>query len=93
MPSLGGSPRHAEIDTTQTVVADFAHLTTAGEMGSGFLKGTTQFTGIRLLTQTVPATRESNVLLHRGLADHYGERHAHDAVGILKVVCAAFPTA
>jgi len=33
------------INTTQTAVADFAHFTTAGEIKSGFLKGTTKFTG------------------------------------------------
>ncbi|MEZ4865719.1 MAG: hypothetical protein R3C14_30685 [Caldilineaceae bacterium] len=33
------------INTTQTTVADFANFTTAGEIKSGFLKGTTKFTG------------------------------------------------
>ena len=33
------------INTTQTTVADFANFTTTGEIKSGFLKGTTKFTG------------------------------------------------
>ena len=34
-----------QINTTQTVVADFATFTTAWEIKLGFLKGTTKFTG------------------------------------------------
>jgi hypothetical protein len=34
-----------KIHTTQTAVADFAKFTTAGEITSGLLKGTTTFTG------------------------------------------------
>jgi len=34
-----------QINTTQTTVADFANFTTTGEIKSGFLKGTTEFTG------------------------------------------------
>ena len=34
-----------KINTTQTVVADFTNFTTAGEIKSGFLQGTTAFTG------------------------------------------------
>jgi hypothetical protein len=52
---IGGAltwPRLAEakgqchkINTTMTSVADFSNFTTAGEIKSGFLKGTTKFTG------------------------------------------------
>ena len=34
-----------KIHTTQTAVADFSTFTTAGEIASGLLKGTTKFTG------------------------------------------------
>jgi hypothetical protein len=34
-----------KINTTMTAVADFSNFTTAGEIKSGFLKGTTKFTG------------------------------------------------
>ena len=34
-----------QVNTTQTTVADFANFTTTGEIKSGFLKGTTKFTG------------------------------------------------
>jgi hypothetical protein len=34
-----------KIHATQTAVADFARFTTAGEITSGLLKGTTKFTG------------------------------------------------
>lgn len=34
-----------KINTTQTAVADFLNFTTQGEVKSGFLKGTTLFTG------------------------------------------------
>jgi hypothetical protein len=47
---MGSAPAEAdgrchEIHATQTAVADFAKFTTAGEITSGLLKGTTTFTG------------------------------------------------
>src|SRR5262245_28127739 len=41
----GGKPQCPKINTTMTTVADFNNFTTAGEIKSGLLKGTTKFTG------------------------------------------------
>jgi hypothetical protein len=50
-----------KINTTQTVVADFATFTTDGEIKSGFLKGTTKFTGDQSSLSPITSTNSPPV--------------------------------
>jgi hypothetical protein len=50
-----------KINTTQAVMADFATFTTDGEIKSGFLKGTTKFTGDPSSLSTITGTNSPPV--------------------------------